>query len=688
MDRNGRFALVMAFAVALGAACSAGQEKGFSNDGGTQHDSGTTTLPDGAVVLPDGAMVDDTSVPLDDSGTTPDTTVDPGDTGTTSPPTDSGGTDASDGAVPATYSLVITPKDTTVMLPSGSATAQLPYYASLVSSVAYDPPIDVTASTNFTIDDATIGTFTGKVLTYGKIGNTAVRATYSTYTASTYLTVTGPQTVIATGAPADAATKFGGAVDAAASPTIVYPADGVILPPNMSVFEFQFTPGGSNNLFEMTFKGTNLDLKVYFGCTTISGAVGTGCGYSPDATVWKYLAEGGRGQAPVTYTLRGVNTATGKVSNPATRTLSFGLENIVGGLYYWNAGAGTTMRYEFGVSGASAEKWMNVIKAGGTTCVGCHAISHRGHRIALGLDIPGAGGWKVFDVATRTQVFKGPGQASFFAFAPDEKQIITSTGSALTLRDMASGAAITGKLPTSANSGSMPDWSLDGQHVVFAKVSGLGGGGPTGTTNAVIQRLDWNGTAFTDGGQLASVGKNSFYPAFSPGSDFVIFNSSPSDHNSYDAWDAEMYAVKTTGGTPIRLAKSIAPGAQSWPKPYVEEQRYRNGGKLVWVTFSSRRTYGLRINPSPGAPTIDPSSGKENPPPGTAQIWMTAIDPAKIAAGQDGSYPSFWFPFQDITSGNHIGQWVKKVERVTCATGAVCQAGETCVNNQCVGGIK
>jgi hypothetical protein len=672
MTSKSRFALMVSVAMALGIACSAGQDKGGAPSGTS--DSGTVTLPDGNVVQPDGAPVPDTGTPPTDSATT----TPPTDSGTTTPPTDSGTPPADTGPTPVAYNLVITPSNTTVMLPAGSTSATLPYYASLVPATGYDPPQDVTASTTFTIDDATIGTFAGTTLTYGKIGNTAVRASYLTYVASTNLAVTGPTSIVASG-PVDAATKFGGAVDATAAPTIVYPADGTIVPPNMNVFEFQYLPGAGNTLFELAFKGTNLDLKVYFTCTT----VGAGCGYAPAAAAWRYLAEGGRGQTPVTYTLRGVNLTTGKVGVAATRQISFGLENIVGGLYYWNAGAGATMRYEFGVSGASAEKWM-----AGTivTCVGCHSISHRGHRFAAGIGVPGSS-WKVYDVATRAQVFPGPGSASFFSFSPDETQMVTSNGSALTLRNTTTGAAIPGKLPTVAGSGSQPDWSLDGQHIVFAKNNSLGG--PTGTSKAVIQRLDWNGSAFTDGGQIAAVGINSFYPAFAPGSDFVIFNTSPSGHSSYDAWDAEMYAVPTGGGTPIRLAKSIAPGAQSWPKPYVEEQRYRNGGKLVWVTFSSRRTYGLRMNPTPGPSTPDPTDPtKELPPPGTAQLWMTAIDPAKIAAGQDGSYPSFWLPFQDMGSGNHIGQWVKKVERLTCATGAVCQAGENCVNNQCVGGLK
>lgn len=38
-------------------------------------------------------------------------------------------------------------------------------------------------------------------------------------------------------------------------------------------------------------------------------------------------------------------------------------------------------------------------------------------------------------------------------------------------------------------------------------------------------------------------------------------------------------------------------------------------------------------------------------------IWMVAIDPARLARGQDPSSPAFCLPFQDITTSNHIAQW-------------------------------
>ena len=86
----------------------------------------------------------------------------------------------------------------------------------------------------------------------------------------------------------------------------------------------------------------------------------------------------------------------------------------------------------------------------------------------------------------------------------------------------------------------------------------------------------------------------------------------------------------------------------------------------MWVTFSSRRDYGLRIQ------------GK-----GTAQIWMAAIDTGKGEMTTDQSHPAFWLPFQDSSTGNHIAQWVAEVVHDPCGIEGDCPSGQTCVKGYC-----
>ena len=92
------------------------------------------------------------------------------------------------------------------------------------------------------------------------------------------------------------------------------------------------------------------------------------------------------------------------------------------------------------------------------------------------------------------------------------------------------------------------------------------------------------------------------------------------------------------------------------------------GGKVMWLTFSSGRPYGLRT-------TLNQ----------TTQLWMVAFDPAKAFTATDPTFPAFWLPFQDLGSGNHIGQWSTEVPRASCTgTGqSTCASGENCVNSKC-----
>ena len=67
--------------------------------------------------------------------------------------------------------------------------------------------------------------------------------------------------------------------------------------------------------------------------------------------------------------------------------------------------------------------------------------------------------------------------------------------------------------------------------------------------------------------------------------------------------------------------------------------------RMRWVrvsTVSSKRTVGTKLG-------------------GRPQIWMFAINPQKLAAGEDGSYPAFWLPFQNTATNNHIAQWTTRI---------------------------
>ena len=86
----------------------------------------------------------------------------------------------------------------------------------------------------------------------------------------------------------------------------------------------------------------------------------------------------------------------------------------------------------------------------------------------------------------------------------------------------------------------------------------------------------------------------------------------------------------------------------SFPRwaPFVQNLDEMN--KIIWLTFSSTRQYGLR---SP-APSTAPEEAVAS-----MLIWMVAINPG--VGSSDPSYAAFCLPFQDITTSNHLAQWAK-----------------------------
>jgi hypothetical protein len=92
--------------------------------------------------------------------------------------------------------------------------------------------------------------------------------------------------------------------------------------------------------------------------------------------------------------------------------------------------------------------------------------------------------------------------------------------------------------------------------------------------------------------------------------------------------------------------------ASSFPKwsPFLFHRTNQAGSRLEWITFSSTRKYGLR-DPPPGGTELNTGT----------LIWMAAVDPDRVAMGEDPSFPAFALPFQDLTTSNHIAQWTTAV---------------------------
>jgi hypothetical protein len=554
--------------------------------------------------------------------------------------------------------LVIAPGHTTLTVEHGVAASQA-YTIVAVDDAGAET--DVTAEAALVIGVPSLGSFDHNVFhsTIDHGGKATVTATWKTLTAQADLTVLLKSVIIEPGAPPDAPGQFGGGHAGGPAPSLIYPDSGVIVPPNLNTMEVHYRPGSGQQLFELTFTGATIELAVYFPCT----ALADGCVWSPSQSTWDILATAGRGDAPLVYTLRGLD-ASQQLGAAAPRTIQFATDDVAGGLYYWAASAGTIMRYDFGLRLQTAEKFLTTQQAGGTTCVGCHALSRDGRLIAVGTDIPGPATLTSLAVATRARQwstssgtgfpgFPGGDGANFFSFSPDDQQLVSSAGTNLVVRSASDGSGVT----TVVTNATMPDWSPDGMHIVFARAGQAAPAANPGVATGSIVQVQvgaWNATQTL----VAAAGDNNYYPAYSPDGDWVVFDRSANASDSFDQTDARLWVVASAGGAPVALANaSPAPGGDSWPKWSPVPHAYQ-AGPIHWLTFSSRRAYGLRGG-------------------GTSQIWMVGFDPQRAAVGLDPSFAAFWLPFQDPASGNHIAQWVEHVDRPPCNQG-MCAPGEIC----------
>jgi hypothetical protein len=216
---------------------------------------------------------------------------------------------------------------------------------------------------------------------------------------------------------------------------------------------------------------------------------------------------------------------------------------------------------------------------------------------------------------------------------------------------------------------------------------------------------------------ITSMGENNYYPGWSPDGQFLVFNrvekqAKDTDNDSFSNPKAKVWVLPTNNSNgPIECTRlnTADDVSNSWPRwsPFI--QNYK-GNRLLWVTFSSTRDYGVLVHNDPAkfVPCY-PSDSFLNQTTThhqvfaanckQPQVWMAAINLSSAEfMTQDPSYPAFWLPFQSITtvvagnyepSHNHSAQWTTTVVTMPTPDGGACIGpGENCLSspdNCCAG---
>ncbi len=442
------------------------------------------------------------------------------------------------------------------------------------------------------------------------------------------------------------------------------------MPPNLGKLEFHFKPGTNNTVFALEFQNSTLDVTVYLGCQT---PLNGGCIYLPIPTTYGWIANTAAGSDPVTWSLRATDATGTGFGASGELHVGFAYAAVSGGIYYWTTTTESVMRYDFAGSDAAASLVINSSFNG--NCIGCHALSHDGSKLVAEVNGQNDGRAVLLDVATLTAMNGALGstpKTMFESWNPDGSQYVAVYGDAgatnynLMLMN-GSDATLMSTIDvngTATNPTDHPDWSADGSRIAFVRV------GIAGT----MQRM-WNGSIYTvaqTGGTWGAPQelvpavnlKNHYYPAFAPDGRLLVYDESTCTSGNAKGVECEadtnptatLFAIDSTvaGATGTALANANAGGVMdngataltnSFPKwnPFVA-QKTAAGGHLAWITFSSKRAYGLR-------------SGT---PDGGGLLWMAAID-LDAPNGTDPSSVAFALPFQDYTTSNHIAQWTTKV---------------------------
>ena len=537
--------------------------------------------------------------------------------------------------IPGLISLSILPKDTVITQELNKST-QVPFK---VTGHFTTGQRDLTSVASFTLRDSTLGYFEGASLktTRNQGGRSSVEANVGSIGASTKVTVKIKLTGLGAGVPTDAADRFKAPCTGGGTIKLAYPETGTMVPPNLAEFTVMWVDAVSD-LWQLTLSSETSELVIYTDKTK----------HLVSAQYWKILATSNLAES-ISISVRGVNKASPTTCATSSKEpVVVGPAEIKGGIYYWITRPNNAiMRYDFGQAAKKPEAFVSQEKTG--YCVGCHAISPDGTRLAF-VDSQGTG--RIMDVEKATMLpTTGTKTVSFQTFTPDNKYLISSDAGKMFVRDGTTGALVV-SLDLGGSLATHPELSPSGDTLLYTQPSHLGPG--SNYLGGSISTVKLAGISVSLPTRIVkgSDTQNNYYPSFSPDGKWIIFNRSSS--GSYSIDQAELWVVKASGGTPVQLKRANQGKdlRNSWARWSPFTHLYK-GKPLFWFSFSSIRDYGTELENS--------KKGKDAKIP---QIWMTAFNPALAEAGKDPSYPAFWLPYQELLSKNHIAQWTKKVPKV------------------------
>ena len=228
----------------------------------------------------------------------------------------------------------------------------------------------------------------------------------------------------------------------------------------------------------------------------------------------------------------------------------------------------------------------------------------------------------------------------------------------------------------------MPDWSPDGLHMVYAKPQSPPFFATPGVSSAslVTAALQRRGLGHARRRSCPSPGRTTTTRPTRPTGDWVALQPLAQQRRVLRQRRARPRRGhgarrRALGGALRRrrarppLAAPRIPGALSWPK-WAPVQHDYYGGKIMWLTFSSARAYGLRLAAGPARR----SSG-----------WWRSTRPRPPRARTRAS-PRSGCPSRTSAAATTSPSGPPRCLANRAARTSDCDTGETCRNGVCAPG--
>jgi hypothetical protein len=510
-------------------------------------------------------------------------------------------------------------------------------------------------------------------------GVVTIHATDGCVSTTTTLTLKLDTTLHDPGAPVTS--RFNGSpmANATKSPVIVYPSDQTRIPRNIYKILFQWKKSG-NDWFRLTFDGPGAKVVIYSDgahpeCAAMVAV--NGC-MEANTADWLAIAGSNAGQT-VTLTVDGVTLGDANVYRSAPITLGFSKRDVKGAIFYWSTTAAGVRRAS--VSDNDPEDYvvakpiatMLPNNGGAVKCVACHVVSRSGKKMA-GYTQATATGEFVYDVTLSpppvprltTQLYNN---RAFATFSPDDERIVVTTGMGMAEFFVDGGSKVT-NLPMPK--GTNPDWSPTGSQLMYSDQAG----DSPGMANLSVIAYDggWGAVRVL----VPAAGLSNLFPSCSPDGEYVAYARGKGGHGDKTL---QLWLARADGTQPpveLVTANRIVNSAITAGQHENNMPTWAPPGDLLWVAFNTVRPYGVVL-----------------PAGGTQQIWVAAIDPAKLGQRQpdggpvDPSFPAFRFAFQGLTENNHRAFWTLDVREPPDAGPHCTGLGSVCSSTaQCCAGLE